>query len=219
MNLKIRACGIFKLSTLLFGLITLLPFSGTAQSETATVLGTVKDANGAAVTGASVSLKNIGTAITVSTTTDSGGDYIFRNARIGNYQITVEATGFDRTIAENINLSINARQRVDLTVQVASTAETVMVTGAADLLETDSSTRGQVVQQQEIVALPLNGRSYANLALLAPGVRESHTNSSIGGGGREAAFNVNGLRATANNFLLDGVDNNAYGTSNQSFSS
>ena len=68
------------------------------------------------------------------------------------------------------------------------------------------------------MALPLNGRSYANLALLAPGVRESHTNNPSGGGSREAAFNVNGLRATVNNFLLDGVDNNAYGTSNQSFS-
>ncbi len=219
MNSRTNSIGLFHLSILLIGMICLFPFSASAQSETATVLGTIKDANGAAVTGASVSLKNIGTGITVSTTTDSGGDYIFSNARIGNYQMTVEANGFDRTVADNINLSINARQRVDLTVQVASTAETVMVTGAADLLETDSSTRGQVVQRQQIVALPLNGRSYANLALLAPGVRESHTNSSIGGGGREAAFNVNGLRATMNNFLLDGVDNNAYGTSNQSFSS
>ncbi|MEP6902860.1 MAG: TonB-dependent receptor plug domain-containing protein, partial [Actinomycetota bacterium] len=86
-------------------------------------------------------------------------------------------------------------------------------------LQTDSSEVGQVVQRKQIVALPLNGRSYANLALLAPGVRESSTNSTIGGGGREAAFNVNGLRATFNNFLLDGIDNNAYGTSNQSFSS
>ncbi|MDQ3253870.1 MAG: TonB-dependent receptor plug domain-containing protein, partial [Acidobacteriota bacterium] len=90
---------------------------------------------------------------------------------------------------------------------------------AANPLQTDSSEVGQLVQRQQIIALPLNGRSYANLALLAPGVRESHTNSSIGGGGREAAFNVNGLRATMNNFLLDGIDNNAYGTSNQSFSS
>lgn len=219
MNSRTNSIGLFHLSILLIGMICLLPFSASAQSETATVLGTVRDANGGAVTGASVTLKNIGTGISVATTTDSGGDYLFSNSRIGNYQITVEANGFDRTVAESINLSINARQRVDLTVQVASTAETVMVTGAADLLETDSSVRGQVVQRQQIVALPLNGRSYANLALLAPGVRESHTNSSIGGGGREAAFNVNGLRATMNNFLLDGVDNNAYGTSNQSFSS
>ncbi len=219
MNSRTKSIGLFHLSILLIGMICLLPFSASAQSETATVLGTVRDANGAGVTGAAVSLRNIGTGNTVTTTTDSSGSFIFSNARIGNYQITVEANGFDRTVADNINLVINARQRVDLTLQVASAAETVMVTGAADLLETESSTVGQVVQRQQIVALPLNGRSYANLALLAPGVRESHTNSSIGGGGREAAFNVNGLRATMNNFLLDGIDNNAYGTSNQSFSS
>ncbi len=150
---------------------------------------------------------------------DSSGDYQFVNVKIGNYQVIVEANGFGKIVADQINVSVNARQRVDLTLQVASTTETVTVTDAANPLQTDSSEVGQVVQRKQIVALPLNGRSYANLILLAPGVRESHTNSSIGGGGREAAFNVNGLRATFNNFLLDGVDNNAYGTSNQSFSS
>lgn len=190
-----------------------------AQSETATLLGTVKDANGAVVPNATVTLKNIATGISSSVTTDAIGDYQFVNVKIGNYEVMVVATGFNKTIAQNINLTVNARQRVDISLQVASTDVTVTVTSAAELLESDSSVRGQVVQQQQIVALPLNGRSYANLALLAPGVRESSTNSAIGGGGREAAFNVNGLRATVNNFLLDGVDNNAYGTSNQSFSS
>ncbi len=190
-----------------------------AQFETATVLGSVQDSNGAAVQNATVTLKNVATSITNTTTTDSNGDYQFVNVKIGNYQVTVEAQGFNKIVADQINVTVNARQRVDLTLQVASTAETVTVTDAANPLQTDSSEVGQVVQRKQIVALPLNGRSYANLILLAPGVRESHTNSSIGGGGREAAFNVNGLRATFNNFLLDGIDNNAYGTSNQSFSS
>jgi hypothetical protein len=190
-----------------------------AQFETATVLGSVRDANDAAVQGATVTLKNVGTEITQTATTDASGDYQFTNVKIGVYQVIVEANGFNRTVAENVTVTVNARQRVDLSLQVASTTETVVITDAATPLQTDSSEIGQVVQRQQIVSLPLNGRSYANLALLAPGVRESSTNSSIGGGGREAAFNVNGLRATMNNFLLDGVDNNAYGTSNQSFSS
>lgn len=190
-----------------------------AQFETATILGSVRDANGAAIENASVALKNVATEITQTVETDANGDYQFTNVKIGNYQVIVEATGFNRTIAENINAAVNARQRVDVSLQVATASETVTITDAANPLETDSSERGQVIQRQQIVALPLNGRSYANLALLAPGVRESNTNSNIGGGGREAAFNVNGLRATFNNFLLDGVDNNAYGTSNQSFSS
>lgn len=190
-----------------------------AQFDTATVLGSVRDASEAAVPNANVTLKNISTQITQTTTTDASGDYQFTGVKIGVYQVIVETSGFNRTVAENIEVTVNARQRVDLTLQVATATETVVVTDAASPLQTDSSEVGQVVQRKQIVALPLNGRSYANLALLAPGVRESHTNSSIGGGGREAAFNVNGLRATMNNFLLDGVDNNAYGTSNQSFSS
>ncbi len=190
-----------------------------AQFETAAVLGSVHDANGAVVEGANVTLKNIGTEITQEAKTDSNGDYQFVNVKIGNYQVIVEAAGFNRTIADQVNVTVNARQRVDVSLQVATTAATVTVTDAANPLETDSSERGQVIRQKQIVDLPLNGRSYANLILLAPGVRESSTNSNIGGGGREAAFNVNGLRATFNNFQLDGIDNNAYGTSNQSFSS
>jgi Carboxypeptidase regulatory-like domain/TonB-dependent Receptor Plug Domain/TonB dependent receptor len=190
-----------------------------AQFETATVLGSVRDSNEAVIQNATVTLVNIATKISQTTTTDSNGDYQFVNVKIGNYQVIVEANGFTRTVADQINVTVNARQRVDLSVQVATATETVIVTDAANPLQTDSSDLGQVIQRRQIVALPLNGRSYANLALLAPGVRESNTNSSIGGGGREAAFNVNGLRATFNNFLLDGVDNNAYGTSNQSFSS
>lgn len=188
------------------------------QSETATVLGSVRDSNGAVITGAKIEIKNTGTSISNNTITDANGDFQFVNLKIGTYRITVEQQGFAITATE-VNLTVNARQRVDITLSVTEASETVTVTGAAELLETASSDRGQVIQRQQIVALPLNGRSYANLALLAPGVRESSTNSPTGGGGREAAFNVNGLRATVNNFLLDGIDNNAYGTSNQSFSS
>ncbi len=219
MNRDIRlAKALFRLALTLFT-VCLFNHTAFAQFDTATVLGSVHDANKAAVQNATVTLKNVATDIAQTTTTDENGDYQFVNVKIGNYQVTVEANGFSRTVADQVNVTVNARQRVDLTLQVALTNETVIVTDAANLLQTDSSEVGQVVQRQQIIALPLNGRSYANLALLAPGVRESSTNSSIGGGGREAAFNVNGLRATFNNFLLDGIDNNAYGTSNQSFSS
>lgn len=189
-----------------------------AQFDTATVLGTVRDSNGAVLPGVTVTLKNANTAISVSAQTDADGNYQFSNVRIGDYRVSAEKQGFSTAVAERVNVTVNARQRVDLTMQIGAVTETVVITDAVQLLETDSSVRGQVVQKQQIVSLPLNGRSYANLVLLAPGVRESSTNSATGGG-REAAFNVNGLRATFNNFLLDGVDNNAYGTSNQGFSS
>ena len=205
---------------LLSAVLILTNVSGVfAQFETATVLGSVRDANGAGIGSANVTLKNIATDTSAAATTDGNGDYQFTGVKIGVYQVIVEAAGFKKTVADKVEVTINARQRVDLNLEVAAATETVVVTDAANPLQTDSSEVGQVVQRRQIIALPLNGRSYANLALLAPGVRESSTNSSIGGGGREAAFNVNGLRATFNNFLLDGIDNNAYGSSNQSFSS
>jgi hypothetical protein len=189
-----------------------------AQFDTATVLGTLRDQSGAALPSATVKLKNNETGITVTTQSDSNGDYQFPNVKIGSYRVSAEVQGFSTAVADNIIVTVNARQRVDLTLQPGQLTETVTITDAAQLLETDSSVRGQVIQREQIVNLPLNGRSYANLVLLAPGVRESSQNSATGGG-REAAFNVNGLRNTMNNFLLDGVDNNAYGTSNQGFSS
>ncbi len=108
---------------------------------------------------------------------------------------------------------MNARQRVDLSLAVGGLGETVQVSGAARLLESESSDRGTVITREQIVNLPLNGRAYADLALLSPGVRRSSISTS-----RDASFNVNGLRSALNNFILDGVDNNSYGTSNQGFS-
>src|SRR5262245_50380514 len=189
-----------------------------AQFDSATVLGAIRDSGGAAVPGVTVTLRNIDTGISVTAQTDGDGNFQFTNVRIGNYRVSAEKQGFSTAVAERVNVTVNARQRVDLTMQPGAVTESVVITDAAQLLETDSSVRGQVVQREQIVNLPLNGRSSANLALLTPGVRESNQNAATGSG-REAAFNVNGLRNTFNNFLLDGVDNNAYGTSNQSFSS
>ena len=199
-------------------MLLLLSVTAFAQFDTATVLGTVRDSNGAVLPGVAVTLKNVATAIAVTSQTDADGNYQFNNIRIGDYRVSAEKQGFSTAVAERVNVTVNARQRVDLAMQPGAVTETVVITDAVQLLETDSSVRGQVVQKQQIVSLPLNGRSYANLVLLAPGVRESNQNAATGGG-REAAFNVNGLRNTFNNFLLDGVDNNAYGTSNQGFSS
>jgi hypothetical protein len=100
-----------------------------------------------------------------------------------------------------------------LLLRVGALGEQVQVTGVARVIETESSDRGQVVAHEQIVNLPLNGRAYADLALLSPGVRSSSISTS-----RDASFNVNGMRSALNNFILDGVDNNSYGTSNQGFS-
>jgi hypothetical protein len=202
-----------------FAAILLLCTAGAwAQFDTAAVLGTVRDPSGALMPGVAVTLRNTETGIAAAARTDAKGDYQFPTVRIGAYEVTAEHPGFAAAVVRGIVVTVNARQRVDVTLQVGAVSDKVVVTGAVELLETDSSEKGQVVDGEQIGNLPLNGRSYADLALLAPGVSESNQNG-IGTSGREGAFNVNGLRNTFNNFQLDGVDNNAYGTSNQSFSS
>lgn len=136
--------------------------------------------------------------------------------KIGIYTVTAEASGFSKAVAKDITVNVAARQRVDLSLQVGTVSESVEVTGAAAILQTDSSERGQVIAGKSIIELPLNGRNFSDLALLTTGVLKSP--SAYSGTPREGSFVVNGLRATYNNFLLDGIDNNAYGTSNQGFS-
>lgn len=186
-----------------------------AQFDTAEVLGTVRDPAAGAVVRAAVTLTNQDTGIAVKTDTGEDGSFTFTNVKIGTYEITAEAPGFARAIARNISISVNARQRVDLTLKVGTVAESVEVTDAATLLQTDSSDRGQVIRSTQIVEIPLNGRQYSDLALLSPGVLR--TPLAYSGTPREGAFSINGLRSTYNNFLMDGIDNNAYGTSNQGF--
>lgn len=189
-----------------------------AQFDAATVLGAVRDASGSVIPDVNVELKNVNTGLTATSQTDSKGEYQFLNVKIGTYNVTASKIGFSTATAQSFDVAVNARQRVDLTLQIGNVSSQISVTADVRLLETDTSEKGQVIQSREIAGLPLNGRSYANLTLLVPGVSESNQNG-IGTSGREGAFNVNGLRNTANNFLLDGVDNNAYGTSNQGFSS
>src|SRR5215475_16017825 len=137
-----------------------------AQFDTAVVLGAVRDPNGAVVAKATVTLKNLATGVTATAQTDNDGNYQFFNVKIGAYQVTAEAQGFARAVAENIQVTVNARQRVDLAVKAGAVTETITVsTDALQLLETESSDRGQVINRQQIVNLPLNGRSYADLAL------------------------------------------------------
>ncbi|MBI5085727.1 MAG: TonB-dependent receptor [Acidobacteria bacterium] len=193
-----------------------LAIPAAAQFDTATILGTVKDKSGGVVPGAKVTLTNIGTGISSTKEADDGGGFEFLQVRIGHYKLVAEKAGFALAVVEDFEATVGARQRIDLELRVGSVSETVNVSESVSLVETDTSQRGQVIKQEAISELPLNGRQYSSLVLLTTGVRPS----PISTGGfvtREGSVNVNGLRSTVNNFLLDGVDNNAYGTSNQGF--
>ncbi len=192
-----------------------------AQFETSEVLGTVRDASQKAIANATVTLTNQDTGIAAKTNTDEGGNYDFFNVKVGRYTITVEMAGFSKFSSADVEVNVNARQRVDAALQVGVVTETVNVSGQASVVETDTSEHSQVIGTRAIVELPLNGRDYATLALLATNVHQSPVAVSFGPTGtpREGAFNVNGMRSVYNNFLMDGVDNNSYGPSNQNYSS
>ncbi|MBY0495257.1 MAG: TonB-dependent receptor [Cyanobacteria bacterium] len=197
--------------------LTLAAAPAWAQFETGSVVGTIKDSTGAVVPGAKVTLTNTQTGVTNEKISDANGSYEFFTVRPGTYVITAEKSGFSIALVDNVQVTVGARQRVDLSMAVGQLTEKVEVSASAVLLQTDSSDRSQVITGEQTRALPLNGREYSALALLSPGVRLSALNTG-GFTPREGSFNVNGLRSTFNNFLIDGVDNNAYGTSNQGFS-
>ena len=188
-----------------------------AQFDTASVVGTVRDQSGARARRQGHADQHRDRRV-ADADDDGDGNYEFVTVKAGVYVVTAEKPGFSVALVDNVQVQVGARLRVDLQMAVGQVSEQVEVTAASPLLETDSSQRGQVITGDQMRELPLNGREYSSLALLATGVRQSALNKSTNGTPREGAFNVNGLRSMFNNFLIDGVDNNAYGTSNQGFS-
>jgi len=191
--------------------------AASAQFDTASVLGFVRDSSGAAVLGSSVSLVNTKTGQKTVVQSDAQGQFTFTSVPVGEYRLDANANGFSETLTDPFAVSVAARQRVDVALKPGSKTETITVSGAASQLESETSSTGTVISPTEVHNLPLNGRAYADLTLLVPGVKRSNLeNQSVTS--RDASYNVNGQRSEFNDFLLDGLDNNAYGTSNQGFS-
>lgn len=187
------------------------------QFDTGTVLGTVRDASNAPLPSASVAIEEVNKGIKISTRSSDAGSYEFLSIPIGRYKISVEQQGFRMQSSPEFELTISSRQRIDFRLELDSVQSSVQVTADVSIIQTDSSDRGQTIAAQQIRELPLNGRAYSELIYLSTGIVRTPS-SGIGSSQREASFSVNGLRSTANNFLLDGLDNNYFGTSNQGFS-
>ena len=192
--------------------------AASAQFDSATVVGTVRDATSSVVPSATVTLTGVQTGISVVRISTENGSFEFPAVRPGVYVVTAEKTGFAVAMVDNVIVQVGARLRVDLQMPLGQVSEKVEVTATSPLIETDSSQRGQVITGDQTRALPLISREYSSLALLTTGVKLGGSSLTTGNTPREGALNVNGLRSTFNNFLIDGVDNNSYGTSNQGFS-
>jgi hypothetical protein len=182
-----------------------------AQQETATITGIVRDASGAIVPGATVTVTNIQTNISVKTETDDEGAYVIPSLRPGEYSVSAESAGFPRILRTGVTLQVAQVARIDITLQTGQVTETVEVVGATSLLDTQTSSRGLVIDQRKIVDLPLNGRDYNQLALLSPGVLPG--TPRLASVNFKGVLNVNGNRTFNNVFLLDGVDNISYSNS------
>ena len=202
---RYRLLGMFAWGVLTAG--WLLPSPVLAQVDTGTVQGTVRDASGAVVPGSTVTLTNVSMNTSFTTTTNTEGNYQFPAVRVGTYTVTAELSGFTTARRENFQLSIQQRFVADFELKPSNLAETVEVTSQAVPLQTQEASLGGVVESKTINELPLNGRNYTFLAQLNPGVVQAQQDTrGMGGNG---SFSANGQNSFANNYLLDGVDNNS----------
>jgi hypothetical protein len=177
----------------------------TAQTFTGTFVGTVTDASGAGVAGATVTITNIETSAQRMVNTDASGGFVVTLLPPGNYKIVAEMKGFKKAVHESVLLEVNQQQRVDSTLAVGEVSEQVIVNEGVPLVQTESATVGTVVEQREVTELPLNGRNFLQLNLLVPGTLPGAKGSQLGTQG--GSINVHGLREASNFFWLDGIDN------------
>jgi len=177
-----------------------------AQKDAGAIVGLVRDASGAVVAGAKVTVTDVDHGIQLTLSTNNEGEYVASPLRIGQYSVTVEKQGFKKAVAEPVQVNIQDRVGVDFKLVPGMATEVVTVSSERPQLETDTSELGQVVDSRRINALPLNGRNYAQLALLGVGVAPAEPGSRVE---TSFGFSANGARSLQNNFLLDGIDNNA----------
>src|SRR6266581_4494407 len=198
------------LPVLLITVIFLCGHLASAQVTTATIAGVVQDASGAVIPGVSITAKNVETGVTRTATTDEGGRYTVPELTLGNYEVEAQLPGFQTEVRSGITLTVGRSAVVNFSLKVGQVSDKVTITAEAPLVESTTATMSSLVDERTIRELPLNGRSWDNLALLQPGV------VSVGAGqgspafdfGTGVRFNVNGSRAYANSFLLDGTDIN-----------
>ncbi len=176
-----------------------------AQVATATVSGTVRDATGGVLPGASVTVLNIETGATRSAVSDHAGAYFEPNLALGEYEVRAELAGFRTEIRKGITLTVGRHAVIEFKLGVGDVTEEVTVTAEAPLVDTKSASVGGLVDQHEINQLPLNGRSFGELTRLIPGVVAGRGAVDFQGGFTEN-ISMRGSRGEANKILLDGTD-------------
>jgi hypothetical protein len=192
--------------------ISALPTFG--QIDRGAINGKVVDSSGAVVPGAVVTITNKATGVVVSTPVDSAGEYQVQTLNPGNYAVRASADGFETSLRDDIEVHVQDHIAINFELKVGSVKQEITVSTGEPILQTESADVGGIVNSQQIVDLPLNGRRYADLALLEPGVDKFY------GAANPAPdrFSVSGNLETQNNFLLNGIDNNSFSENLQELS-
>jgi hypothetical protein len=176
-----------------------------AQGIRANLVGRITDESNAVIPRAKITLVNTGTSETRTAWSGDNGEFTLAQLPPGEYSLTVEMAGFDKEVRRGIVLETGQDGRLDVVLKIGSVTSEVVVSSAAPLISSENATVGNVVDQKKIVELPLNGRDYLQLAQLQPNVFAPAQGSNLGFRG---GFNVAGNSEIANQYILDGIDNN-----------
>lgn len=178
-------------------------FAMGVMAQTSQVGGRVTDATGAAVPGVAVSVRSSTSGIERQVITNDSGLYIIPLLQPGTYDVNVRRQGFRPIVQSGITLEVDQRAELHFRLEVGAVSEQVEVKGSVSRLNTVEASQGQVIDNQRIVEMPLNGRNYIDLALMSGGAVQSAPGSRIGG------FSAGGQRVSQNNYIMDGIDNNS----------
>src|SRR5215813_1616060 len=207
MQIQVRDLSRNRAAALLF-LSVILTATAWAQVQTGRIVGAVTDAQKAALPNATVTVTEASTNQSVTVHANERGDFVAPSLNPGFYRVTVSSTGFQKTVINSVEVQVGQSMRVDVEMKVGEVSSTIEVTSTAPLLDTESGTLGHIVTNTQIVNLPLNGRSYYELARLTPGA------ALLPGGGNLLRIRANfisgtaisGVRGRQTTFLMDGVD-------------
>jgi hypothetical protein len=197
-----------RLRVILATLVLLSTTALFAQTFRGTILGTVTDASGAVVSGATVKVHNVNTGLDRTTQTSADGSYAVSELQIGTYTVTISQSGFQTSVTSGLAVDVATQTRVDVALKPGQVTEQVEVSSETlPMVETTSNTLGGVLTQETVKDLPINGRDYTKLIFLNPGVAGS-PDQITDSPGSFGEFSMNGARGRSNNYLLDGTDMN-----------
>ncbi|MGH9846883.1 MAG: carboxypeptidase regulatory-like domain-containing protein, partial [Blastocatellia bacterium] len=213
-NQRTFVCGVTPL--LVFCLLTIAPpliVCGQNATTTATLTGFVRDAAGATIPGAEVTLRNLATNQTRRVISETDGGYRAAALPVGDYEVRVEAQGFTVYVNPNVTLALGQTAALDVTLQTGGVSGEVTVTEKPPALDPSSTASTTSIDPERIAELPVNSRNYLEFTLLAPGVAPSGRQGTVGGVGSsgsplaDSGFTFGGLRPRSNAIAIDGLDN------------